>query len=188
MRWSIVSVLILQNLYLGPAPLWRIFAWKFLVKRLWSCAEKINPSVSALSSALLRHWRVLCKSTSAFWLRRGYYPCKGFDFQAVSIAFFPFSLGILFNFQLFKFFSILFKFFVFFISPSNSVSRSKSISRANSLASFITEWEPFSFSCFKASRNIQPSDKFKYRKRPIVNYYYYYYYSFLCYYYILIIL
>ena len=83
-----------------------------------------------------------CKSTSAFWLRSGYWPCNGFDFQAVSMAFFPFSLAIHFNFRAFS---------VFFISPSNSVSRSKSISRANSLASFTTECEPFSFSCFKAS-------------------------------------
>ena len=85
MRWSIVSVLVLQNLHLGSAPLWRILAWKFLVKRLWSCAATINPSDSALSPALLSHRWLSCKSTSAFWLRRGYWPCKGFDFQAVSI-------------------------------------------------------------------------------------------------------
>ena len=159
-KWSVVLVLVLQNLHLGSAPLWRILAWKFLVKRLWSCAATINPSVSALSPALLSHWWVSCKSTSAFWLRRGYWPCKGFDFQAVSIAFFPFSLAILFNFWAFS---------VFFISPSNSVSRSKSISHANSLASFTTEREPFSFSCFKASSRIQLSHKFKYQKRPFAD-------------------
>ena len=93
------------------------------------------------------------KSTSALWFRRGYQPCQGFDFQAVSIAFFPFSRA----------------FFMFFISPSNSVSRSKSISHANSLASFTTECEPFSFSCFKASSRIQLSHKFKYQKRPFAD-------------------
>ena len=160
MRWPIVSVLVLQTLHLGSAPLWRILAWTFLVKRLWSCAATINPLVSVVSPALLSHWWVSCKYTSAFWLWRGYWPCKGFDFQAVSIAFFPFSLAILFNFWAFS---------VFFISPSNLVSRSKSISRANFLASFTREWDPFYFSCFKASCSIQSSDKFKYRKRPIVD-------------------
>ena len=57
------------------------------------------PWASTLSRALLTHWWVSCKSTSAFWLRCGYWPCKGFDFQAVSITFFPFSLAIFFNFQ-----------------------------------------------------------------------------------------
>ena len=155
MRWSIVSVLVLQNLHLGSPPLWRILARKFLVKRLWSCAATINPSISALSPAVLSHWWVSCKSTSLFCLRSGYWPCKGFDFQAVSIAFYPFSLAILFNFWVFS---------VFFISPSNSVSRYKLISRANFLASFTKEWEPFSFSCFKASYSMQSSDKFKYRR------------------------
>ena len=55
---------------------------------------------------------MLCKSTSVVWLQRGYWPCKGFEFQAVLIALFPFSLAVLFNFQAFS---------VFFISPSNSV-------------------------------------------------------------------
>ena len=159
MWWSVVSVLVLQNLHLGSAPLRRILAWKFLVKRLWSCAATKNPSVSALSPALLSHRWVSCKSTSAFWLRRGYWPCKGFGFRAVSIAFLLFSLPILLNFRAFS---------VFFISPSNSVSRSKSISRSNSLASFTTLWT-FSFSCFKASCSIQSSDKFKYPRRPIVD-------------------
>ena len=82
MRWSIVLVLILQNLHLGSAPLWRILAWKFLVKRLWSCAATTNLSASTLSLALLGHWWVSCKSTSAFWFQRGYWP-------------FPFFLAIL---------------------------------------------------------------------------------------------
>ena len=30
-RWSIVSVLVLQNLQIGSAPLWKMLAWKFLV-------------------------------------------------------------------------------------------------------------------------------------------------------------
>ena len=81
---------------------------QFLVKRLWSCVGKINPSVSTLSPALLNHWWVSCKSTSAFLLWSGYWLCNGFDFQAVSIAFFPYSLAIYFNFQAFS---------VFLISP-----------------------------------------------------------------------
>ena len=140
MRWSIVLVLILQNLHLGSAPLWRILAWKFLVKRPWSCAATTNLSASNLSLALLSHWWVSCKSTPAFWFQRGYWSCKDFDFLAVSIAFFPFSLVILFNFAAFS---------MFFISPSNSVSRSKSISCANSLASLTTESEPFFFPVLK---------------------------------------
>ena len=138
MRWSLVLVLVLQNLHLGSAPLWKILAWKFLVKRLWSCAATIMPSVSALSPALVSHyWWLSCKSMSAFWLQSGYWPCNNFDFQVVSIAFFPFSLAILFNFQAFP---------MFFISPSNSVSRSKSISHTNSLTFFFTtEWNFFFF-------------------------------------------
>ena len=107
-----------------------------------------------------------CKSKPAFWLRIGYWSYDGFDFQAVSIAFFPLNLlsvskAILFNFWPFS---------VFFISPSNSVFRSRSIFRANSLASFTAECELFSFSCFQASCTIQSSDKFKYWKRPIVEF------------------
>ena len=66
------------------AQLWRILAWRCLVKRLWSSVATINSSVSTLSTALLSNWWVSCKSTSAFWLRRGYWTCKGFDFQAIS--------------------------------------------------------------------------------------------------------
>ena len=90
MRWSIVSVTVLQNLHLGRIwriPLGRILAWAFLVKRLWSCAAAINLSVSALSPALLSYWWMSCMSTSAFWLRSGCWLCNDFDFQAV----FPFS-------------------------------------------------------------------------------------------------
>ena len=134
-------MLVLQNLHLGRIwriALGRILAWTFLVKRLWSCAATIDLSVSALSSALLSYWWVSCMSTSTFWLRSGCWPCKGFDFQAVS-PFSPFSLAILINFKAFS---------VFFISTSNLVSRSTSILRANSVASFTTECEPFSFLSF----------------------------------------
>ena len=154
MKWSIVLVLVLQNLHLGSAPLWRILAWKFLVKRLWSCAATTNLSASTLSLALLSHWWVSCKSRSAFWFQRGYWPCKDSDFLAVSIAFFPFSLAILFNFPAFS---------MFFISPSNSVSRTKSISHANSLASLTTESGFFFFYALKlvagSSRLINSSTK-----------------------------
>ena len=126
---------------------------------LWAT---INPSVSALSPALLNNYWVSCKSTSAFWLRRGYWACKGFDLQAVLIEFFPFFLATLFNIRVFS---------VFVISQSNSVSRSKSILCANSRASFTAECEPFSFSCFKASFRIQSSDKFKYQNKWIVDVY-----------------
>ena len=127
-----------------------------ILKRLWSCAVTINSSVSTLSPALLSLWWVSCKSTSAFWHRNGYWSCNGFYFQVVSIAFFPFSLAILFNFWAFS---------MFFISPSNWVLRSKSISHANSLDSFTTKCESFYFSCFKASCSIHASDKIKYRKK-----------------------
>ena len=103
-----------------------------------------------------------CKTKSAFWLRSGYWLCNVSQCQAVSIAFFPFSLAILFNLRAFS---------VLFISPSNSVSRSRSISLANSLASFTTECQPFPFSCIKASRSIQSSHKFKDRKRLIAMFY-----------------
>ena len=59
-RWSIVSVLVLQNLHLETAPSWRILDWKLLVKRLWSCATTINPSVPAWNLVFLSHWWVPC--------------------------------------------------------------------------------------------------------------------------------
>ena len=163
MRWSIVSLLVLQNLHLGRIwriPLGRILAWTFLVKRLWSCAAAINLSVSTLSPALLSYWWMSCMSTSAFWLWSGCWLCNDFEFQAV-FPFSPFSLAISINFRAFS---------VFFIFTSNLLSRSTSISRANSIASFTTECEPYSFLSFKASCSIQSSDKFKYRKRPIIDF------------------
>ena len=137
MRWSLVLLLVLQNLHLGSVPLWRILAWKFLVKRLWCHVATIIPSVSAMSCALLSHyWWLSCKSMTAFWLQSGYWQCNRFDLQVLLIAFFPFSLAILFNFQAFP---------MFFISPSNSVSRSKSISHANSLTCFYNRVKLFFF-------------------------------------------
>ena len=135
-------MLVLQNLHLGriwQITLGRILAWTFLVKRLWSCAATLNLSVSALIPALLRYWWVSCMSTSTFWLRSGCWSCKGFDFQAVS-PFSHFSWAILLNFQ---------AFFVSFISTSNLISRSRSILRAKSVASFTTECKPFFFYTFR---------------------------------------
>ena len=104
---EVVNSLGTQNLHLGSVPSWRILAWKFLVKWLWSCAATINPSVSTLSPALLSHWWVSCKSTSAFWLQSGYWPCNSFDFQTASIAFSIDSLFVSNSFQLSSIFYVL---------------------------------------------------------------------------------
>ena len=66
MSWSAVSLSVLQNLHLRSVSLWRILAWKFLVKRLWSCMATTNPSTSTLCPAFLSHWEVSCKSPSTF--------------------------------------------------------------------------------------------------------------------------
>ena len=116
-------------------------SWDEMVNSLGACITKPTPRVCpimknisqkisceealTISPALLSHWWMSCNSTSAFSIRCGYWSCNGFDFQAVSIAFFLFCLAIFFNFR---------AFFVFFVSPSNSVSRSRPIFCANSLA------------------------------------------------------
>ena len=102
-------------------------AWKFLVKRLWSCAATINLSVSALNPELLNHWGVSCFDYIGFLALKWVFAML--RFWALSIVFFPFFLTILFSFRALS---------VFFISLSNSISRSKSISRANSLYSSFT--------------------------------------------------
>ena len=129
-RWSIVSLLVLNNLHLGSAPLWRVLAWKFLVKRFRSCVATKSLSVSNLSPAIVSHWLLSCKSASAVRHWSWYWPCNAFAFQAKLIALFLFSLAVLFNFWAFPCFLSL---------PLNSVSRYKSIPCANSPASFATE-------------------------------------------------
>ena len=148
---SIVLVIVLQNLHLGSALLWRILAKKNSSEEVLILCGNNKPLSVCLKPGTSEPLMGVIKSTSAFWIQREYWPCKGFDFQAVSIAFSFFSLAILFNFRAFS---------VFFIFPSNSFY---------SLAPFATDCEPFSFPCFKASCRIHSSDKFKYRKRPIVD-------------------
>ena len=74
MSWSVVLLLVLQNRHVEFAPLWRILAWKFLVKMLWSCAAAINPSVSVCLKA----------STSQSLM----------GFMYIYISFFDFEVGI----------------------------------------------------------------------------------------------
>ena len=138
-KWLIVLVVVLQNLHVESAPLWKInTGLKVSSEKAQISAATINPSVSTFNAVLLNHWWLSCKSTSAFWLQSGFRSCNGFDFQEVFIAFFyslPFSLACLFIFQAFSVFPM----------------------------QILWQCEPFSFSYFEASCRIQSPDKFKYQ-------------------------
>ena len=76
-RWSMVSVCLSHTLHFGSAPFSNMFAWKFLVGRLWSCAAMMKPSVSDFRPDEASQWWVSEKFKSESLARIEYLPLRG---------------------------------------------------------------------------------------------------------------
>ena len=75
-RWLRVSLNFSQNRQFSSAPFFIILTCYFVVKRLWSWAVITKLSVCPFRPALHSRGWVFPWSTSAFWLRIRYFPCK----------------------------------------------------------------------------------------------------------------
>ena len=79
--WSLVSVCLSHTLHFGSTPFSNMFAWKFLVGRLWSCAAMMKPSVSDFRPGEASYWLVSEEFTSGSLTRIGYLPWRGLSFH-----------------------------------------------------------------------------------------------------------
>ena len=70
-----------HTLHFGSAPFSNMFAWKFLVGRVWSCAAMMKPSVSDLRPEEASHWWVSEEFTSGSLARIGYLPWRSLSFH-----------------------------------------------------------------------------------------------------------
>ena len=78
--WSMVSLHLSHTLYFESAPFSNIFAWKFLVGRLWTYATLMKPSVSDFRPDEASHGWVSEKFTSGSLARIGNLLRRGLSF------------------------------------------------------------------------------------------------------------
>ena len=82
--WNTVSSAALHILHIGETCDLSILAFITFVRRDWSCAAVIKPSVSFFSSPLLNHSQVLLLATSSVHLRNR--PWSGFSCQSCVLS------------------------------------------------------------------------------------------------------